>query len=147
MTGLEKYQYWKILSDYDIETARVLLENKRFNHVAVLCEQAAERIIKGMFIYHTGKETPKSHNVPFLANKLANNERFSSNEEGIRFEKERNDYENTMVDLMFYYVSDYPFSYKKFQERFISETVARELYEKTLKLLRWLESFQETQEN
>lgn len=142
MEGTEKYQYWKILSDYDIETAKILLEKQRYNYVAVLCEQAVERLIKGMFIYHTGKETPKSHNIPFLANKLANHERFSSKEEGIRFEKERNNYENIMVDLMFYYISDYPFSYKKFQERFISEAVATELYEKTLQLLEWLKSFQ-----
>ena len=146
MTEIEKYQHWKILSDYDIETARILLEKQRYNYVAVLCEQAVERMIKGMFIYHTRKEPPKSHNVPFLANKLAIHEKFSSTEEGIRFEKERFDYENIMVDLMFYYISDYPFSYKKFQERFISETVARELYEKTLHLLGWLESFQKVEE-
>lgn len=146
MTGIEKYQHWKILSDYDIKTARILLQNQRYNYVAVLCEQAVERMIKGMFIYHTGKETPKSHNIPFLVNKLAMNERFSLKEEGIRFEKERLDYENIMVDLMFYYISDYPFSYKKFQERFISETIATELCEKTLQFLGWLNSFQETEE-
>lgn len=146
MTGSEKYKHWKMLSDYDIETAGILLENKRYNYVAVLCEQSVERMIKGMFIYHTGKETPKSHNVPFLANKLANNQRFSSKEEGMRFEKEHIDYENIMVDLMFYYISDYPFSYKNFQERFISESVAKELYENTIKILGWLESFQQTEE-
>ncbi|MDD4689590.1 MAG: HEPN domain-containing protein [Eubacteriales bacterium] len=146
MTGTEKYQHWKILSDYDIETAKLLLENQRYNYVAVLCEQAVERMIKGMFIYHTGKETPKSHNIPFLVNRLATNERFSSTEEGNRFEKERLDYENIMVDLMFYYISDYPFSYKKFQERFIPETVATELFERTLQFLGWLNSFQKTEE-
>ncbi|MFA7636299.1 MAG: HEPN domain-containing protein [Monoglobales bacterium] len=146
MTGIEKYQHWKILSDYDIETARILLEKERYNYVAVLCEQAVERMIKGMFIYHTGKETPKSHNIPFLSNRLANNERFLAKEEGIRYEKERAEYENIMVDLMFYYICDYPFSYKKFQERFISESVATDLYNRTLKLLKWLESFQTTDE-
>ena len=146
MTGFDKYQYWKILSDYDIETAKVLLEAKRFNYVTVLCEQAAERLIKGMFIFHTGKETPKSHNVPFLANRLANHERFSCKDEGKKFEEELGDYENTMVDLMFYYMSDYPFSYKKFQDRFISEESAYELYDKTLKLLSWLQSFQSQQD-
>lgn len=142
MTGFEKYEHWLTLSRYDIETAKVLLETKRYSYVPVLCQQAVERILKGMFICHTGKEASKTHNIPFLANKLVENKAFLETEAGIRFDNEKEDYEEIMVDLMFYYMSDYPFSYKKFTERFIEEKTAEEIYKNTIKLLIWLESFQ-----
>jgi HEPN domain-containing protein len=142
MTGFEKYEHWLTLSRYDIETAKVVLDSKRYSYVPVLCQQSAERLLKGMFICHTGKEASKTHNIPFLANKLSENSAFTETEAGKRFIKEKDDYEEFMVDLMFYYMSDYPFSYKKFSERFIEESVAENLYNNTIELLTWLESFQ-----
>lgn len=142
MTGYEKYEHWLTLSDYDIETAKILLDAERYSYIPVLCQQATERLLKGMFICHTGKEASKSHNVPFLTNKLAKNKVFIETVSGKRFAKEKDDYEEFLVDLMFYYMSDYPFSYKKFSERFIEKDVAYNLYDNTLKLLSWLKSFQ-----
>lgn len=142
MTGFEKYEHWLALSRYDIETAKVLLDSKRYSYVPVLCQQSVERMLKGMFICHTGKEASKTHNIPFLANKLAENKAFIETEAGKRFENEKDDFEEMMVDLMFYYMSDYPFSYKKFSERFIEDKVAEEIYNNSIKLLVWLESFQ-----
>lgn len=142
MTGYEKYEHWLTLSRYDIETAKVLLDSKRYSYVPVLCQQSVERMLKGMFICHTGKEASKTHNIPFLANKLADNNTFALTEAGKRFDIEKDDYDEFMVDLMFYYMDDYPFSYKKFSDRFIKEEVAIELYKNAIKLLSWLESFQ-----
>jgi HEPN domain-containing protein len=142
MTGKEKYAYWLHICEYDIETAEQLLKTKRFTYVAVLCQQATERLIKGMFVYHTNKEAPKSHNIMFLLNKLVVAKGFLSSEQSERFLKEKNDYEDFMLDLMFYYINDYPFSYKTVMERFIEEEVAVEIYNKTLQLADWLKSFQ-----
>jgi len=142
MTGYEKYEHWLALSKYDIETAKILLDAKRYSYVPTLCQQSIERMLKGMFICHTGKEASKTHNIPFLANKLVQNSEFLAKESGKHFEKEKDDKEEFMVDLMFYYMSDYPFSYKKFSERFIEEKVAAELYNNSIKLLDWLKSFQ-----
>lgn len=142
MTGYEKYQHWLTLSDYDIETAKIVLDNNRYSYVPVLCQQSIERILKGMFICHTGKESSKSHNIPFLSNKLAQNTVFLATDAGKRYKSEKDEYEEFMVDLMFYYMSDYPFSYAKFSERFVEESVAKDIYNNTIKLLNWLKSFQ-----
>lgn len=143
MTGYEKYEHWLTLSRYDIETAKILLDTQRYSYVPVLCQQSVERMLKGMFICHTGKEASKTHNIPFLSNKLAENITFLQTPAGKRFENEKDDYEEMMVDLMFYYMSDYPFSYKKFSDRFIEKEVAESIYTNSLKLLSWLESFQD----
>ena len=43
---------------------------------------------------------------------------------------------------MYYYMSDYPFSYNKVMERFIDEEKAMEIYHRTSELLKWLKQFQ-----
>ncbi|MDD2216656.1 MAG: HEPN domain-containing protein [Eubacteriales bacterium] len=143
MTPAEKYVYWRILSDYDIETAQCLIQGKRWTYVAFVCHQAVERLLKGMHVYHTKKETPKTHNLNYIFNRIIKEEAFLKeikNKEA--FHVEKLDFIEFMVDLMFYYMSDYPFSYKKVMDRFIDEERAIEVYRETLKLLAWLKTFQ-----
>lgn len=142
MTKYEKYKYWLLLTEYDLETAKSLLQVERWTYVAVLCQQAVERLVKGMFVYHMAKEAPKSHNIPFLVHKLAESRKLNSTEYGQRFIREKAEYEDDLIDIMFYYVSDYPFSYKKIMDRFIGEDIAVDIYERTLKVIEWLKSFQ-----
>ena len=39
MTKEEKIAYWVELSDYDLETAEVMLATKRYLYVAFMCHQ------------------------------------------------------------------------------------------------------------
>lgn len=142
MTPLEKYSYWVALSNYDMETADALMNAQRWTYVAVICQQAVERLVKGMYVYHIDKEAPKSHNIPFLVNKLCQNDIFAQGPLGKQFCAEKEKYEEFLIDLMFFYMSDYPFSYKKIKDRFISRETATEIYGKTQKLMIWMKSFQ-----
>jgi len=139
----EKYVYWRVLSDYDIETAECLILGKRWTYVTFVCHQSVERLLKGMHIYHLKKETPKSHNLSYLFNEVSKNEEFVEllrlQEEG---EEEQYEHADFLIDLMYYYMTDYPFSYKKAMDCFVNEETAISVYEKTLKLLNWLKSFQ-----
>ena len=144
MTSKEKYGYWLELVNYDLETARALIDAEKWTYVAVLCQQAVERLVKGMFVYHTNKEAPKSHNVMFLINKMAANEKFLESTESARFVQEKEKQEDFILDLMYYYINDYPFSYKKVMDRFIKKEVALKIYESTLELIDWLKGFQES---
>lgn len=143
MTSAEKYVYWRILSDYDIETAKCLITGKRWIYVTFVCHQSVERLLKGMHVYHTKKETPKTHNLNYIFNRIMKEDNFA---EAIMdkeaFEQEKTDNIEFMVDLMYYYMSDYPFSYKKVMDRFIDEERAMGIYYRTLELLAWLKSFQ-----
>lgn len=144
MTSKEKYSYWLQLVNYDLDTTKALIDAEKWTYVAVLCQQAAERLVKGMFVYHTNREAPKSHNVMFLINKMSINEKFLQSPESARFIEEKEKYEDFILDLMYYYINDYPFSYKKVMDRFIKKEVALEIYENTLKLVDWLKGFQES---
>lgn len=146
MTGQEKYRYWMMLVDYDMDTAKILMDAERWTYAVVVCQQAIERLVKGMHAYHTAKEAPKSHNIPFLINKLSESERFKTSDVGERFMQEKMQYEDFLIDVMFYYTEDYPFSYKKVLDRFIKEETAVKIYQKTLETIDWLKSFQDEQD-
>ena len=43
MTKAEKYGYWLMLSNYDLDTTDCLVAGERWVYVAYLCQQALER--------------------------------------------------------------------------------------------------------
>lgn len=136
-----------MLSDYDIETAKVLVDAKRWVYVTYMCEQSVERLLKGLYVYYSGKEAPKSHNVNYLINALTKMELFGLKTDLDAFRKTKAGYDDFFADLIYYYMSDYPFSYKKIMDRFVSEEIAVEIYGKTKEVLQWLKSLQKRPEN
>lgn len=142
MNNNEKYAYWLMLSDYDMETIECLVKGERWVYVAFLCQQAIERQLKGMYVFYNNSEAPKTHNVNFLFIKMQNNEKFLTHPEISRFNDKKIECEDFLIDAMFYYISDYPFSYKNIINRFVNKENALQLYEKTKSMLVWLRSFQ-----
>lgn len=141
MTNTEKYRYWEMISDYDITTAEAMIKAERWMYVATICYSAVERLIKGLIVLHTKKEAPKSDNLIFLMNKLADHPNFSGSEICERFKRERNEYTDLIIDITYYHINDYPFSYQKILDRFIGQDTALEVFAKTGKVIAWLKSF------
>ncbi len=142
MKKLEKYRYWLMLSDYDLDTIDVLVEGKRWVYVAYLCQQAVERQLKGMYVYYLNSEAPKTHNINFLFSKLLALEEFPDVGTHDEVEERREQCEDFLIDAMFYYMSDYPFSYKNIMNRFVDEDIALDLYARTKDMIAWLRAFQ-----
>jgi HEPN domain-containing protein len=142
MDKKEKYRYWLMLSNYDIETIDCLIEGERWVYVAYLCQQAMERQLKGMFVYYNDAESPKTHNLNFLFTKVATSQKFLESVDQESFDLRREEIEDFLVDLMFYYMSDYPFSYRNIMNRFVKEEIALDLFQKTLMAINWLRGFQ-----
>lgn len=142
MNRLDKYGYWLMLADYDLDTIDTLIAGRRWVYVAYLCQQAAERQLKSMYVYYMDAEPPKTHNINFLFAKVTSCEGFKAEADVARFAERQDDCEDYLADVMFYYMSDYPFSYKNIKNRFVTEPLARELTEKTRDYVMWLRSFQ-----
>ncbi|HRX57230.1 MAG TPA: HEPN domain-containing protein [Eubacteriales bacterium] len=141
MNKLDKCGYWLMLSDYDMGTIDALIQGERWVYVAFLCQQATERQLKAMYVYFMEAEPPKTHNVNFLFSKITDGAAFKNGVDFERFSKGRNECEDFLMDVMFYYMSDYPFSYKNITSRFVKKDLALELYEKTKKYVLWLRGF------
>lgn len=63
----EKAAYWVEIAEYDLETARAMLDTKRFLYVAFMCHQVAEKVLKACIVDVTGEVPPYTHNLRRLA--------------------------------------------------------------------------------
>lgn len=65
----DKVKYWVDIADYDYETAKALMDSKRYLYVAFMCHQVIEKMLKA---YSSGilDEPPlKIHTLSKLAEK------------------------------------------------------------------------------
>ena len=141
MTYEEKYGYWEMISDYDMDTARAMIAAERWMYVATICYSAVERLLKGLIVLHTRKEAPKSDNLIFLMNRLVEHPNFSGSELCALFRTEQTEYLDRIIDITYYHINDYPFSYQKIMDRFIGRDCALEVFDKTVSVIAWLKSY------
>ena len=62
----EKTSYWLEIAEYDLETARVMLETGRYLYVGFMCHQVIEKTLKAA-VANIGGFPPKSHRLRKLA--------------------------------------------------------------------------------
>jgi HEPN domain-containing protein len=62
----EKYLCWEDVANYDLKTAEAMLDSGRYLYVVFMCQQAVEKITKGLFVLNNGEEPPRTHNILFL---------------------------------------------------------------------------------
>jgi hypothetical protein len=64
-------QEWIRQADYDMKTAQIMFENKRYIHAVFMCHLSIEKALKGLFIKRYNNEAPpKTHNLIFLCEKI-----------------------------------------------------------------------------
>ena len=68
----KKVDYWLELSDYDLQTAAVMLDGRRFLYVGFMAHQSVEKILKAYFVKNSNDKTPPhSHRLSLLAEKAS----------------------------------------------------------------------------
>ena len=70
MTDENKISYWVEMAQYDLVSARVMLNGGRYLYVGFMCHQVIEKILKACFVHLEDKTPPRTHNLTRLA-KLA----------------------------------------------------------------------------
>jgi HEPN domain-containing protein len=64
---MDKYvSHWLERSNYDLETAKAMLDAGRYLYVAYMCQQAIEKLLKAIIAQH-GKENLPIHNLNRIA--------------------------------------------------------------------------------
>lgn len=56
-------QNWFSLAEYDLATAKAMLQTKRYLYVAFMCQQAIEKILKACYVKHHAATPPYTHNL------------------------------------------------------------------------------------
>ncbi len=69
MEPYEKVEYWLDSADYDLETAKAMLDTGRLLYVGFMCHQTAEKALKGVLVARKPcEELPYIHKLARLAN-------------------------------------------------------------------------------
>jgi HEPN domain-containing protein len=75
----EKTAYWLEIADYDLETARAMLETGRYLYVGFMCHQVIEKTLKAAIASSEGLP-PKIHRLRRLAELAGLYERMSEDQ-------------------------------------------------------------------
>ena len=65
----DKIKYWINIAEYDLETAQVMLDGRRFLYVGFMCHQVVEKMLKAYFVFINNENPPYIHNLSLLAEK------------------------------------------------------------------------------
>ena len=63
MTAEEKYLYWLDLANYDLNSADAMFTTGRWFYVVFMCQQAIEKLCKGLYTLYLDDNVPKVHNI------------------------------------------------------------------------------------
>lgn len=131
----EKYSYWEDIADYDLGTAEAMLLSGRYLYVVFMCQQAVEKLTKGLLVLHKGEEPPRTHNIWSVFDRTFDIDRFEEKEKTVA-----ENYFSFFDELLAYYISErYP-SYKEKLSESITKEKASEVLNKSKEVISWLKS-------
>ncbi len=117
--------HWVERAEYDLGTAKAMLDTGRYLYVGYMCQQAAEKLLKAI-IAQQNKENLPIHNLSRLA-EIAEIKNHLNSEQF-----------NFLAELTPYCIEARYGDYKESLSEIINEKKAKEIYEKTQEIFKWL---------
>ncbi|MGB4312937.1 MAG: HEPN domain-containing protein [Natronincolaceae bacterium] len=140
MNSKEKYEYWLDIAEYDLVSAKANYKSGRYLYVVFMCQQAIEKIVKGLHILYTDEEAIRTHNIARIFNKIFDMAHNRKMIDDANFDKIKKKNMEFFAELLYYYISErYP-TYKQKLSLSISREKAKEILDKSEEVFAWLES-------
>lgn len=124
----DKVKYWISMSDYDLETARAMLDTRRYLYVGFMCHQVIEKVLKAYWSNILEEPPLKIHSLSRLASKTG-------------LDSEMSEDQLDFIDILepLNIEARYP-SYKERLLRSLSFEYCRQLIESTKDLQIWIKN-------
>jgi HEPN domain-containing protein len=128
MTQEEKFNHWLEHAQYDLETADAMYKSGRWAYVVFMCQQALEKLCKGLYLLYINDNIPRLHNITAVFSKFAD-----------KLSESLSDDTRSLFDrLSLYYLeARYP-EYKNNLSDVTDEETASLLLQKTKEVFQWL---------
>ena len=124
----EKYEYWLDIAQYDFDTAKTMLQSGRWLYVVFMCQQAVEKLVKGLYVLYVDDNVPKTHNIRVLIEKFEN----------LLPEAITDERYNLFEDLTIHYLNGRYADYKQKLSERLDEQAATDFYNQTKDVFAWL---------
>jgi HEPN domain-containing protein len=59
----DKIKYWLDLAQYDLDSARVMLNGEKYLYVGFMCHQTIEKVLKAYYTAYRNETPPYTHNL------------------------------------------------------------------------------------
>jgi len=128
MTTEDKYQYWLSYAQNDMDTAESMLKSGRWFYTLFMCQQAIEKLVKGLYILYIDDDVPRLHDINNLLDRYKDKLSEIVAEEKIRLF-------DTLSQL--YLRSRYP-DYTSTPSSLATKETAESVYEKSKEAFQWL---------
>ena len=63
MTDCEKFAIWLEHAERDLDAAGAMYDTGRWFYVMFMCQQAVEKLVKGLYILYVDDSVPRIHNI------------------------------------------------------------------------------------
>lgn len=140
MDSNEKYSYWEEYAQYDLDTAGVMFDTGRYLYSVFMCQQAVEKIVKGIFVFYTGEEPVKTHNIALVFNNLCERDEFRKRVDDEDFDRRKDECVPVFVRLLAFYISARYHAYKEKLTAMLTKTDAQEILDRTKEVFAWVQS-------
>ncbi len=117
---------WIALAEYDLDTAKVMLDGGRYLYVVFTCQQCIEKILKALFVKEKNSTPPYTHNLVRLTELIA-------------LETELSPEQNKFIEFLnsYYIETRYADELKELSKK-VNTINAKEIYQNTNNLFLWL---------
>jgi HEPN domain-containing protein len=124
----EKFGHWLEYAQYDLDTADAMFVSGRWIYVVFMCQQAVEKLVKGLYVLYVDDNVPKTHNIRVLV------ERFESQlPEPVTEERY-----NLFEDLTIHYLNGRYTDYKQKLSERLNKSAATDFLKRSKEVFAWL---------
>jgi len=67
----DKFEYWRDIAQYDLDTAEAMSTAGRWLYVVFMCQQAIEKLCKGLYLLFIDDDVPRIHDINSLLTRFA----------------------------------------------------------------------------
>ena len=132
VTNIEKYEKWLEMAEDDIDTALVMHKCGKYTYVSFMCQQALEKLCKGIYVYTFNKEAPFTHNINVILKDI----------DKVTNSNEYKKYEPLFATLTSFYIIGRYDVYKQKISKNLDAKSSKELLNKSKEAFKWLKSLQ-----
>ena len=128
MDSQEKFGYWLDIAQYDLKTAEAMFETGRWLYVFFMCQQAIEKLVKGLYLLYIDDNVPRLHDINVIFGRFK--EKLPE-----KLTDEREKLFDTLSQI--YLRSRYP-DYTPALSSLATSEAAQSVYQKSKEAIQWL---------